>query len=430
MKLFNAATAALLLGGASTLLPVPPAEAQVLDSLRNRQRAQQPARNQPRIGTLSREESAAVMALYQAVQAQNWDAARAALPAARAGVSSPDGRFLVAQLAFNLAQAAQDRAAMQQAVDEALATTGGTPEARAEVEQIRTNLTTQVAVASGDFGAMETQIQQRLTANPNDRALMEQLADVKLRLNKRDEALALYRRVIQLSSEAGQKASERVYRAALDIAYQARNRQLAVELSRDLVTAYPSPETWHIALAVYQRLNNLQGQPALDIYRLMLATQSMTDEAEYLDYSIAANAASTYGEEKAALEQGISRNVVRSSDALRQVRARLAELTSLTARDRQDLTGQRARVLAAPEARLTMRYGDAYYGYGQYADAVALYRAALAKTGADTGLINLRLGAALAMAGQRAEAEAAFRAVTGQHAELANYWLLWLAARG
>lgn len=430
MKVFNAATAALLLGGAFTLLPVPPAEAQVLDSLRNRQRAQQPARNQPRIGTLSREESAAVMPLYQAVQAQNWDAARAALPAARAGVSSPDGRFLVAQLAFNLAQAAQDRAAMQQAVDEALATTGGTPEARAEVEQIRTNLTTQVAIASGDYGAMETQIQQRLTANPNDRALMEQLADVKLRLDKRDEALALYRRVIQLSSEAGQKASERVYRAALDIAYQARNRQLAVELSRDLVTAYPSPETWHIALAVYQRLNNLQGQPALDIYRLMLATQSMTDEAEFLDYSIAANAASTYGEEKAALEQGISRNVVRSSDALRQARARLAELTSLTTRDRQDLTGQRARVLASQEARLTMRYGDAYFGYGQYADAVALYRAALTKSGADTGLINLRLGAALAMAGQRAEAEAAFRAVTGRHAELANYWLLWLAARG
>ena len=56
------------------------------------------------------------------------------------------------------------------------------------------------------------------------------------------------------------------------------------------------------------------------------------------------------------------------------------------------------------------------------------YRAALQK-GADANLANLRLGAALAMAGQRAEAEAALRAVTGTRADLANYWLLWLAGR-
>ena len=55
-------------------------------------------------------------------------------------------------------------------------------------------------------------------------------------------------------------------------------------------------------------------------------------------------------------------------------------------------------------------------------------RAALQKGGQDANMVNTRLGAALALAGQRAEAEAAFRAVTGQRAELAQLWLLWLSS--
>ena len=43
--------------------------------------------------------------------------------------------------------------------------------------------------------------------------------------------------------------------------------------------------------------------------------------------------------------------------------------------------------------------------------------------------MNVRLGAALALAGRRPEAEAALRAVTGPRADLAGFWLAWLARR-
>ena len=80
-------------------------------------------------------------------------------------------------------------------------------------------------------------------------------------------------------------------------------------------------------------------------------------------------------------------------------------------------------VAAAREA------GDAHMGFGEYAAAVELYQAALQKGGEDANLVNTRLGAALALAGRRAEAEAAFRAVTGNRADLAGFWLAWLARR-
>ena len=81
---------------------------------------------------------------------------------------------------------------------------------------------------------------------------------------------------------------------------------------------------------------------------------------------------------------------------------------------------------AASRARAV---ADALYGYGRYAEAAELYRAALTKSGADRDLLNLRLGSALAMAGQRAEAEAAFRAAEGQAGEIAKLWLAWLSRR-
>jgi predicted Zn-dependent protease len=85
--------------------------------------------------------------------------------------------------------------------------------------------------------------------------------------------------------------------------------------------------------------------------------------------------------------------------------------------------------LAGPAAKLAVKTADAYYGYGDYAQAAELYRAALTKTGADVNLINLHLGMALARAGDKAGATAALNAVTGPRAELAKYWLVYLATR-
>jgi predicted Zn-dependent protease len=88
-----------------------------------------------------------------------------------------------------------------------------------------------------------------------------------------------------------------------------------------------------------------------------------------------------------------------------------------------------AEAKAGAAARLAVRTADAYYGYGDFAQAAELYRAALTKTGADPNLINLRLGMALARAGDKAGATAALNAVTGPRAELAKFWLVYLATR-
>ena len=57
------------------------------------------------------------------------------------------------------------------------------------------------------------------------------------------------------------------------------------------------------------------------------------------------------------------------------------------------------------------------------------YRAALGKSGVDKDLANLRLGMALAQAGDKAGATAALNAAGGAQADLAKLWLAYLAQK-
>lgn len=395
-----------------------PAEAQRNREQRGEQRGQQQSGNQ-----LSREEGAAITPLLEAVRAQDWAAAQAALPAAQQGASSPYGRFVVGQLQLQVGSNTNNAQLQSQAVDAMLASGAAPDTARPALERAQVDF----AIQNENYPVAETGLTRMVEAAPNDAQLLTRLAQVKLRLNKGDEALTLFRRAIEIGSANGGRAPEEAYRRALAATYQARQAQPSIELARQLVTAYPTPTNWRDALVIYKELGGVQGTVELDLYRLMRAAGALTSEADFVLFAEQLNRGGLPGEAKAVLDQGVSRNVLRAGGPQAALQA---NVNGAVAEDRAGLAGQRAGATAAPEARRALGLADAFAGYGQYAEAIPLYRAALTKTGADAGMINTRLGAALAQAGQRAEAEAAFRAVTsGPYQQLAGYWLLWLQQR-
>jgi hypothetical protein len=108
----------------------------------------------------------------------------------------------------------------------------------------------------------------------------------------------------------------------------------------------------------------------------------------------------------------------------------LAETGRRATADKAGLSAKQTAALAAATGAPALAAADAVLASGDHAKAVPLYRAALQKGGVDPNVVNTRLGLALALADNRAEAETAFRAVTGPRAELASLWLTWLAQRG
>lgn len=386
------------------------------------QQPAQPAQPPQRQFNLSRAEQQALQPLLTAAQGGDWTAAEAALPAAAAAARGNDAKYLVGQLRRLVGVNRQNQALESQGLDEMIASGGTRPEDLMGLLELQFDL----AIRMNDRPKAERVLAEMARRNPNDTNLTLRTAQLRLASGDRPGALQAYQRAIQQQQAAGQPVPQLWRRQAMAIAYEARMPE-TIALMRDYLAAEPTPANWRDAVNIYIQVANADDALKLDLYRLMRAANAMTAEADYVGFYQAANGAHMFGEARFALEDGLNRRVIAQNAGY--ARERLPTAVQRAEEDRTGFAADRASVLSGANAQAALTLGDLYFNYGQYADAATLYRAALAK-GADASVANLKLGAALALAGQRAEAEAAFRAVgAGSRQELAQYWLLWLSTR-
>jgi hypothetical protein len=367
----------------------------------------------------SKEARAAIAALQAAVKANAADTP-AKLAAAQAVAKTNDDKYVIAKLQLEYALAIKDEAAQRAAAQAILAS--GSAEAT-ETASLN-NYLAAVAVKSGDFAAAEATYAARVAANPNDVDGLLGLYQAKIGLKKDAEALALVQRAIAVRTASGQKADESWYRTALAIAHRQKNNALATQIAQETLTHYPSEENFNNLIALTQPLFANDDEAYVDLLRLMLVRNQIKSSTEYLRLAQHHEYSRNWGEAKSVLEAAATagKTSAAHSALLSKVGARIAE-------DRAALPAAEAKARADATGRLALSVASVYAGYKDYAKAADLYRVALAKGGVDANLVNTRLGIALAMAGQRADAEAAFRKVSGIRAPLANLWVAWLAKR-
>jgi tetratricopeptide (TPR) repeat protein len=387
--------------------------------------APQPATG-ARTYNLTKEERVALAPAQKAVTAKDWAAAQAALPAAQAAAQSPDAKYVVGQFILQIGIGTNNEAMQAQAVDALIASGGAQP---SEMPNLYRNQAALALRASPpNPGKAEAAYAKLIELTPNDPDTLVNLAKLKNDLRKPQEAVALLDRAIDAKRAAGQPVDETWYKYGLKIAYDNRLGPQAVKFSRGLVGAFPTKENWRDSLLVYRDYGNLDAAGKLDLLRLMRVSKALAGERDWYDYASTVNDAGFPGEAKAVLDEGVALHMV---DPKKQAFAELLRLSSARlAGDRASLTAESARAMSAPTGVTALKIGDAFYGYGDYAKAIELYRAAQSKGGVDASTVQLRLGMALAMSGDRAGAETAFRAVTGSRADLAGYWLSWLNQRG
>ena len=419
MKSLKAATAALLLVGAASLS------------------AQLP----PRPLALSREEQTALTALQAAASSVARAVQDNALAAARAAARGADARYAIAHYQFEIGRMRGDAAMQNQAID-ALVDSG-----LATNEELPSLLSNQLsrAYSANDMGRTERLLARIIEVAPNNVDALADYAQFKSRVRSpvtgaADRALSvqLFQRALAAGEASGRVLPESLYRRALAVAYDGTQRingapplapqvvPQVVLFGQKLVAAYPSAPNWRDALLDYRELAPADPALALDIRRLMRATDALGGEREYLQFADLLGSAGLPGEAKAVLDEGVSRGVL--DTAKPAIAAAIAGVARRATADRAALAGLRARA-AAGTGTQAREAGDAFFAFGQYAEAAALYQSAFQKQGEDPNLVNSRLGAALALAGRRLEAEAALRSVTGPRADLAGYWLVWLAHR-
>jgi len=363
---------------------------------------------------LSSKAQKAIVDLQTAVKANDVANIPAKVQAAQAVAQTKDDHYAIGQLQLQAAVAAKNDAAEAQTVD-AIAASGFLPSDK--VASLYNAVGVQFYNAK-QFDQAANYFQKAVALNPQDPEGQKLLAEAYNSAGKRAEGAAALQKVIAMNTAAGRKADEALYKRALGMAYEAKSLT-AIELGREWVAAYPTPDSWHNALAVYRNMGNPDPASALDIMRLARATKSMQGTADYNLYAAETVNASNFGEAKAMLAEGLASGQIKASDpVIGDIQKALAGKGSPTAAE----LATREAGAKVPSAFL--RIGDAYYGAGNYAKAAEMYRQAGAK-GADANLANLRLGEALALSGDKAGAAAALGKVGGSLSEIAKFWLVY-----
>jgi len=419
MKVLKAATALLLVVGAASLS------------------AQQPARPL----TLSRDEERALTALQAAAAGPDRAAQDNALAAARTAARGADARYVIAHYQLEIGRARGDAAMQTQAVDALVDSGLATPE---EMPSLLQNQLSR-AYSVGDMARTERLFARIIEVAPNNVEALADFAQFKSRVRSpvtaaadRAMSVSLFARALAANEAMGRPSPETLHRRALAVAYDATQRingaqplapQVApqvVAFGQKLVSAYPSAPNWRDALLGYREIAPADPALALDIRRLMRVADALGGERDYLEFANLLGTAGLPGEAKALLDDGVTRGVLDVGKPA--IAAAITAVARRATADRAALPALRTRGAAGTGAQARAA-GDAAYAFGQYTEAATLYQAALLKGGEDPNLVNSRLGAALALAGRRPEAEAALRAVTGPRADLAGFWLVWLARR-
>jgi len=184
-----------------------------------------------------------------------------------------------------------------------------------------------------------------------------------------------------------------------------------------LVAYHPKQSYWDDLFAAIRSKPGYSSALDIDTYRLRRATGALTTADDYMQMTQLAIVAGTTAEGKQVIDQGFSSGVL-GHDAGADREKRLQALAAKRAQSNVDSNG-------VPIPPFDAAFNQVFAGQAQ--QGLAAMEAAIAKGGLDhPDQAQLHLGVAYYIAGQKAKALQAFRAVKGDDgsADLARLWSL------
>jgi tetratricopeptide (TPR) repeat protein len=360
--------------------------------------------------------SKAIQDLQTAVIAKDVANIPAKVAAAQAVAKTKADNYWIARMQLKAAVDANDYAAAQAAID-AISATGLLPQS--QIVSFYAGLggsefnAKQYAAAATAFGHV-------VALDPNNLEAIIDLGRSQAAAGQGAEAVTALKRAIELQSTGGKKPDENLLKQAVGVAYNAKLPS-ALDFSREWVTNYPSPHSWHDAIAIYRNLSHQDDESTLELLRLMQATGAMNSAGDYSLFAQAAERQRNFNEAQAVIDAGIAANAINPADA--QIKDLIADVR---ARQKPTATDLNEAVTMSPSGINLLRIGDAFYALGNYSKAAEIYRQTMGRAGVDADVANLHLGMALARGGDKAGAAAAFNSVTGPRADIAKLWLIYL----
>lgn len=367
-----------------------------------------------------------VQAAQKAIEAKDYATAKAKADEAFPSVSTPDDKLFIGNDYVQVGQATNDINVTGKGIDLLLDSGKAQPDLQPKLYTIQG----QLAFQNKDYVKAEASLGKAYALNVAEPNLVPMLVESMRLQSKNAQALQTLDAAIAKQTAAGQPVPAEWYQRGYAIAYAAKPgtpdfdaiRKAGQQLNLKWLSAQPTPAAWHDVMLLVTQGKTGDADLMLDSRRLLLQANGLIGAADYAEF-----ADSLYlknpGEAKLVIDTGLKRNAftLASNRSLNEING-LA--SGRIAADKASLAGSEKTAQTNPKVAQSL--GDAYYGYGNYPKAIAMYKLAGTK-GVDADLVNLRVGTALAASGDTAGAKAAFGEVkAGPRKDLADLWVIHL----
>lgn len=362
----------------------------------------------------------ALKKMTDATAAKDAAALQAALTEGQGTATAPDDKYLIGFYQLQLGILNKDQALQGQGLDVMLDSGLTPPENLAVYSFFSGNF----AYGAKDYPKAIKRLEAARAAGSTEPSLPVLLMDSYLSGGQVDQGIAAAKASIEATRAAGQRPSDELYVRPIKALQAANRNEEALDLMTLRMRDYNQPAVWRQTLFIILQANP-DKEVGLDVLRLMRATNSMLQRPEYLEYAGLATEAALPGEVVSLIKAGRQSKVIPTPDAkfdelFKSQQERVGdEESTITA------YAQKQSTLSSP--KVAGATGDTLVGFGRYADAIPLYKAALS-TGGDKDLWTYRLGVAQAQSGDAAGAKASFAQVNGPRKRLAQLWTVKLDA--
>jgi len=359
------------------------------------------------------------------VNAEGGDhaAAKAQVPGVVAAIETPDDRNAAGNLILILGNKLKDSQLQRQGLELMVASGKTDP---AQLGQFQFFIGS-LAYEAKDWAAARTALQAAVAAGYTQDDPEPMIAETYFGEGQSAQGLAFLKTLADKRVAAGQQIPEAWLTRALQVSYQARLADQATEWSARLVAQSPNQTNWQRALQVVNSLHELDPQSQLDLLRLMLATNAMSERAEYVSYIEAADPRVMSNEVAKVLDAGLQAGVFNTGEEYYGEIKRIVDQRA--PEDRRDAPGLATEARSAANGAAAQNAGDVFLSLGSWAEAEEMYAMALQKGVPDRDRALTRLGIAQAQQGKKAEAKATFGQVGGARVPVARMWTAFVESR-
>jgi tetratricopeptide (TPR) repeat protein len=234
---------------------------------------------------------------------------------------------------------------------------------------------------------------------------------------------------IAASEKAGQPVSVEDLRLLGSAAAKLKDDATYLSTMEKLVAQAPTDEYWTDLLRRMLRKPGFNRAHDVDFLRLSMAAKKTMTADEYIELAELDLAAGFPTEAKKAMDAGFAAGVLPAGAQVAQQKALRDKATKGAADDAKNIASGEAGAAKAKDGLPLVNLGYAYVTMGQFDKGLPLMEQGIAKgVSKRPEDAKLRLGAAYAMAGRKAEAIKTLQTVKGDDgsADLAKYWMLWV----